>query len=105
MDACDTRPSGVQVVAFIGPIPNPQLNWGFVTYLFVFWRKGILANSVPCLHWHKVIKYYKLILYAITLEACCIEEQENGKVHGVNKCMLPIKNAFGLYYIILYYII
>ena len=27
-DACDTHPSGVQAVALIGPIPNPQLNWG-----------------------------------------------------------------------------
>lgn len=35
----------------------------------------------------------------MTLEACCIEEQENDKVHEVNKRMIPIKNAFGLYYI------
>lgn len=34
MDACNTRPSGVQVVALIGPIPNPQLNWGLVTFEF-----------------------------------------------------------------------
>lgn len=34
----------------------------------------------------------------MTLEACCVEGQENDKVHEENKCMLPIKNTFGLFY-------